>query len=365
MRPIIRFLFIFTAIAATAVSNFAMAAETMPPAADGSFSIVVIPDTQKYRQSKAEPEPEAKPKLINPVFEAHTRWIVENLDRQRIVFVSHVGDIVDKNIPEQWDVARRCMDMLHGRVPYGISVGNHDMTRAGNSSLFQQYFPQSRYKDFAWYGGTFKGEESTRRRSCNNANSFQLFSAEGLDFVFLHLECNAPDNVLAWADGVLESHANRRALVTTHMCLGPLNYPQKPRDYYDAPKGRMAWKKCHGKRGNTPQQMWDKCFSKHKNLFMIFCGDQSRTQAMRSIEQGTHGNPVHAVLSDYGINGLRIYNFRPRENLIAVKTYNPISGKLCESTRFVPDRAQHQFSLTYDMSRQNSKDSSSSVPRTP
>lgn len=48
-------------------------------------------------------------------------------------------------------------------------------------------------------------------------NSAQIFSAGGLDFIHLSLECNAPDDLLAWADQLLTQHAKRRAIVTTHM----------------------------------------------------------------------------------------------------------------------------------------------------
>jgi len=243
------------------------------------------------------------------------------------------------------------MDRLHGRVPYGISVGNHDMKGDGNSSLFQRYFPESRFADFAWYGGCFRNKDEDQTISGNNANSCQLLSAGGLDFVFLHLECNAPDNVLAWADQVLERHADRRALVTTHMGLGPQALPRTPRDFFDAPKGRMQWKKRHGRRGNTPEQMWQKCFRKHKNLFIIFCGDQSRTQAMHQTTLGENGNPIHEALSDYGASGLRLYRFVPQKNTIEVCTFSPFSRKLCEGTGIVPDRGEHQFTLKYDMSR--------------
>ena len=136
------------------------------------------------------------------------------------------------------------------------------------------------------------------------------------------------------------------------MDLGPLEKPKTPRDYFAAPKGRMRWKKCHGERGNTPQQMWDKCFRKHKNLFMICCGDQSRTQAMRLRSVGDHGNVVHELLSDYGLNGLRVMRFVPRKNLIEVRTWDPVGGKLCETTDLVKDRDQHQFTLPYEMSSQ-------------
>jgi len=165
-------------------------------APDGSFTIVVIPDTQGYRGGGAKEQPQVSEETTNPVFEAHTRWIVDNIESQRIVFVSHSGDIVDRNIDSQWRVARKCMDRLHGRVPYGISPGNHDMTPEGDSSLFQRYFPASRFREFDWYGGFFPGNAGNTGISGNNANSCQLISIEGIGFIILHLECNSPDEAL-------------------------------------------------------------------------------------------------------------------------------------------------------------------------
>ena len=327
----------------------AATADEFPSAPQGTFSIAVIPDTQHYRGGAADEKSTAAVPVTNPVFDSYATWIAENLDEQRIAFVSHVGDIVDINNREQWTVARQMMDKLHGRIPYGISVGNHDMVRSGDSSLFQEFFPASRYENFDWYGGHFKSARESVAVSGNNANSFQLFSAEGFDFVFLHLECNAPDDVLAWADEILKTHPDRRAIVTTHMGLGPRGKPKEAQDYFDAPKGRMQWKKCHGDRGNTPQQMWDKCFRKHPNLFMICCGDQSRTQAMHQSSFTDRGNLVHELLSDYGSNGLRVMRFVPKENRIEVRTWIPSRNEFTGATKIVPPRDEHQFNLRYDM----------------
>lgn len=335
------------------ISLFAVSlsyADELPPAEEGTFTIAVIPDTQHYTGQGTKRNPSDQAPTANPVFEAITDCIIEEIDRQRIVFVTHVGDIVDVNNDLQWSVARKCMNKLRGKVPYGISVGNHDMiTKTGDSSLFQKYFPKSQFTEFAWYGGCYESPQGKQQISGNNANSFQLFSAAGLDFIVLHLECNAPDPVLAWADKVLNQHHNRRAIVTTHMGLGPLSRPKDSADYYDAPKGRMTWKKCHGANGNTPQQMWDKCFSNHENLFLICCGDQSRTQALHQTTIGRHGNPVHELLSDYGSHGFRLMRFVPDQNRIEIRTWNPMSKQLCEGTRIVPERNQHQFELEYQM----------------
>lgn len=318
----------------------------------GTFSLVVIPDTQHYLGRGTKRQPQSTDEVTNAVFDNHTRWIVENLDAQRIAFVSHVGDIVDRNVPEQWEVARRAMDRLHGRIPYGISVGNHDMTKEGDSSLFQQFFPAARFTEFAWYGDSFPASAERPHTSGNNANSYALFSAAGHDFVFLHLECNAPDDVLAWADQVLAQHADRWAFVTTHMDLGPIEHPTTREGYITDPKGRMRWTKMHGSRGNTAQQMWDKCFRKHANLRMIFCGDQSRSIALHLETTSDHGHVVHSLLSDYTSSGpLRLYRFRPTDRVVDVITYDTTRDQLTADTELVHGRENHQFTLPLDLNR--------------
>ncbi|MFI4876251.1 MAG: metallophosphoesterase [Blastopirellula sp. JB062] len=327
-----------------AVAAFAKAdGPTLPSVPQGSFSIVVIPDTQAYRLTPDPQNPAGEKIVSNRIFDAHTRWIAENLERQSIAFVSHAGDIVDKNEDGQWKVAQQAMNRLHGKVPYGLSVGNHDMTRRGDSTLFQKYFPAARFADFAWYGGAYAPANDDTQISGNNANSFQLFSTHGLDFVFLHLECNAPDDVLAWADQVLEKHQDRLALITTHMCLGPRDRPQSADDYFDSPKGRMRWSKMHGERGNSAEAMWNKCFRKHPNLFMVCCGDQSRTQAWHLISTGDHGNRVHQLLCDYSTGWLRTYHFHPTERRVEAWTFRPDDETLCQGARYAPNVDRHQF----------------------
>lgn len=322
----------------------------LAPAPEGTFTVAVIPDTQAYRGRDTKAQPDSTEDVTNPLFEALTPWIADNLEAQRIVFVTHVGDIVDKNTHDQWQVARRCMDVLHGRVPYGISVGNHDMTSAGDASLFQEYFPASRFEGLDWYGGSFPADDARPGVSGNNVNSYQLISAEGVDLLFLHLECNAPDDVLEWASGVLDRHANRQVIVTTHMWLGPLEPPTTAEGWFDDPKGRMLWRKRHGARGNTPQQMWDKLLSKHPNIFIVLAGDQSRTQAMRMASEGEHGNTVHELMFDYGGGrNIRLLRFIPAENRIEVMTYDIHSRRLVEATGRVDDVEQWQFTMEHEL----------------
>jgi len=168
--------------------------------------------------------------------------------------------------------------------------------------------------------------------------------------VHLNLECNAPDDVLAWAGGILTKYAARRALISTHMDLGPLSKPTAADGYFKDPKGRMTWVKVHGKRGNSPAQMWEKLYAQHANLAFVFSGDQSRTTAMRVAAQGSLGNLVHALLSDYTSSGpLRLYRFIPAENKVRVIAFDTTKRQLVAEMKYVADPAEHSFTIGYTM----------------
>lgn len=339
---------LFTLLCLLAAFGFSAAvpAESLPPLPEDAFTIAVIPDTQRYLGPGTGRE-DGNSEVRNPAFDTRAAWLAANIEAQRIVFITHTGDIIDKNEPRQWRVARAFMDRLDGRVPYGIGVGNHDMAGpAGDSRLFQEYFGAERYTGRPWYGGTYEGYQGLAPEvSGNNANSYQLFSAGGLDFVIVHLECNAPDDVLAWADGVLEAHRDRMAIISTHMYLGGIEKKSAR-----LPQGRMLWKKTHGDRGNTPQQMWEKCFSKRPNLFLILCGDQSASITLHQTSEGESGNPVHEILTDYpreadDSDWLRLLRFAPEKGRIDVFTYSPAQDLLCESIGHKTARSDHQFEL--------------------
>jgi len=342
-----------------------VAGAELPPAPRGTFTVVVIPDTQSYRGRGTKSQPDSTDDVTNPNFETLTAWITDHLEAQRIVFVTHVGDIVDRNVPDQWQVAQSCMDRLHGLVPYGISVGNHDMTHDGDSSLFQEYFGARRFEGFDWYGGCYPGSQDAGTAiSGNNADSYQLISAQGIDLLVLHLECNAPDDVLAWAAKVLERYPDRRAIITTHMGLGPLHSPTSSEGWFDDPKGRMLWHKVHGERGNTPQQVWEKLTSRYPNIMLVLHGDQSRTQSMRLDSVAQHGNTVHEIMFDCGGGqNVRLLRFTPARNRIDVITYDVRNKQLVDRTSVVENRDQWQFTLHCELGGEAPSTSGPITPR--
>jgi len=348
--------------------------ELLSPVEEGSFTVVIVPDTQHYRGSDtkiaehkhqlfagqkgeaylgdhlrwAATQTFPDDRVTNPYLERHVDWILKNLAAQRIVFVSHVGDVVEKNRIEEWKVAASHLDRLRGQVPFAISVGNHDMENNGDASLFQESFPAKSFAGEDWYLESFDHERPERHVSRDNVNSVQIFSAGGIDFLFLHLECNAPDDVLDWANRIIREHPDREVLITTHMDLGVREKPATQEGFIRNRKGRMRWSKIHKERGNSAEQMWEKCYRHHPKLRFIFSGDQSRVTALRRDAVSDHGQTVHSLLSDYhSLGALRLVRFLPAKQRVDVITYDTMLEKTVDETWLTPDTSSHHFSLPW------------------
>lgn len=326
----------------------------LAPLADGAYTIVVLPDTQWYTLSPAtilSDDPRAEnlagnmshfdyPDQGPEIFRSMASWIVKNRDTENIVFVSHVGDVVergrDESARKRWELAREIMDILHGEVPYAIAPGNHDLhPSTGDTRMFEAYFGAERYADMPWYGGAHG----------NNTSSYQLIDAGPDELLFLHLVCNPPDDVLEWADAVLARYPDRIAIVTTHMMLGPVEARG------EGALGIMEWLKVHGDRGNTPREMWDKLLARHASVRLVLSGDQSGTQAWHTTKTGEHGNTVHLMVSDYKQDSkegyLRLLRIDPAKETLEVATYSPTKDAHALGTRRVPNGNYHQFTLDW------------------
>ena len=69
--------------------------------AQEDFKIILLPDSQNDAQ------------FFPSIFMSQTQWIVNNKTTQNIVFVTHVGDIVNTlNSSTQYKNADEAMDML-------------------------------------------------------------------------------------------------------------------------------------------------------------------------------------------------------------------------------------------------------------
>lgn len=291
--------------------------------ASSKFTIIGLPDTQFYTE-----EPQGANSGgggNNGIFKSQTQWIADHRVDSNIVFVVQLGDCVqngdnppntDKQI--EWrraDTAIKKMENpnvpVSDGIPYSICVGNHDQSANGDpngtTTYYNQYFGASRFLGRSYYGGHYGN---------NNDNHFELFSAGGIDFIHISLEYNNNSTsaeqatlqpVLNWADSLLKTYKNRKAILSTHNLLttgNPASFQGPGQKIYDDLKD-------------------------NSNLFLMLAGHVSGEGRRTDV---FNGNTIYSIMSDYqsgytnGGNGyLRIMQFRPSENIMTVKTYSPYS----------------------------------------
>ena len=285
-----------------------------PPPED--FTVVHMTDTQYYSQS-------------NPAtFQAITEWVRDNQEVRNIVFVTLSGDLV--NIADQivqWERADTAMSVfdepippyLPEGIPYGVTPGNHDQTPNGNpdgTENYNLYFGIDRFVGRSYYGGNY---------GTDNDNNFALFSGAGMDFIVVHLEFdrNPDPAILAWADNLLQTHADHRAIVSSH---------------YIMEIGEQAPFSVQG------QAIYD-ALKHNPNLFLMLAGHMHGEGKRIDVYDE---NVVWTLLADYqdepnqGNGWTRLLEFSPADDEIRVSTYSPTLDQ------FQTD-ADSQFTLDYEM----------------
>ena len=281
---------------------------------DAEFSIILLPDTQNYSTSRPE------------IFASQTRWIVDNRDDLNIAFVLHEGDFTNHNSIAEWSNADACMSILDGHVPYVLAVGNHDTGTAGTAnvrdvSLFNQYFPVSRFESLPQFGGVYEPGHME--------NSYHYFTAGGIDWLVFALEFGPRNEVLDWANQVVTNHPHRRVIVVTHNYMYSDDTLVGPGDSWNPHNYGL----CAGATGpeacNDGEEMWANFVKLHENMSFVFSGHTLNDGTGTLVSTGDHGNKVYQMLANYqfeanGGNGyLRVVTFCPDQQEITVQTYSP------------------------------------------
>ncbi len=284
------------------------------PFVEGSWTLVLLPDTQRY--SRDYPE----------TFCNQTQWIVDHKEHRKIAFVLHEGDIVNQATPSQWENAQRAISILDGKVPYALAPGNHDYTGTTNRvTLMSDYFAVKKFRKRKTFGGTF---EKNRIE-----NSYHLFSAGGRDWVVIALETFPRDAAVRWANKILKKYPRRLGIVVTHAYL---YYDDTRYDY--TTRLDQKWSP-HGKGGNRRdghndgEELWQKLIAPNPNMAFVFCGHVLGDGAGRLTSTGAMGNSVHQILlncqswPDGGSGYLGLVEFLPDGKSIQFKTYSTTLNK--------------------------------------
>jgi len=267
------------------------------------YTIAVIPDTQHYVRENWFPHH----------FDATTQWIVDNRDERNIVYVAHVGDIVqgDEDIEqriEEWEFANISLSILDTLpdLPYGLTVGNHDewpLMDPCCTELFNAYFPYTRYEGVVdWYGGHF-GD--------NNDTHYIIFSGEGQDYLAIHTEFRNPapeDDVLDWMEQLMIDNPDRKGIVVLHESIMP------------GGAGHQA------KWDDQGEAVYER-LKQYPNFFMILAGH--RHGEGRRVDT-FDGNTVYTLMHNFqirpesGMGYFRLLEFAEGDDEIIVTTYTPV-----------------------------------------
>lgn len=240
-----------------------------------AYSIAFLPDIQHSTR--------LYPDKLQPIVD----YLLENKESKNIQYVIGLGDMTDSNEENEWQIVKDLMDQLNDKLPYSLIRGNHDIlyNNDKNTLLHDQYFsnPADYYYQHVKENGGFYNEKST-------INTYLLFSVGKVDYMILNLDFGASDDILAWADTVLEEHKNRRAIVVTH---GYLNHDGTYLDKNDSvhPSQYMSF-------WNDGDGIWEKMVKKHANIDMVVCGHIGADNIVCTKAVGDNGNEVYQLLMD-------------------------------------------------------------------
>jgi hypothetical protein len=301
------------------------------------FMVAIIPDTQIY----AERFPET--------FERHMRWLAERAAEYNIVFVSHVGDVVQRGERRhEWDAATAAYAWLRDiGLPHGLAIGSHDFSNPRDyegpiapcddvmgpscrAQMYIEHFGAQLYADAPWYGGA----------SPTGRSNYQMVEASGIRLLFLHLMHDTPQEELDWAGEVLDAHPGTLVHLTTHRYMfdyrltavlpSPLNLIRAGR--FNALVYRLGGQDQRIDNAVPAETLFSEFIYRHPNIFAVHCGHVDAEFRMRN--NNVAGLPVYQSLVDYqdmadgGGGWLRLLHFKPSADRIDVYTVSTETGAL-------------------------------------
>jgi hypothetical protein len=278
---------------------------------NGAYTFAILPDTQVYA-------------LLYPgLFDAQTAWIAANAKNRNIVYVFHLGDITNNNTPAEWQHAIDAFSIIDNVVPYAIVPGNHDYGTAGNAAdrttLMNDYFSYQRISAWPTFGGAYETGKLD--------NTYHLFSVGKRDFILLALEWGPRDEVIAWANQLMNNNPDRYGIMITHAYL---NNDDLRYDYTDTAHPQDFDPHFYATPGvNDGEELWQKLVRKHSFIMVLnghVLGDGTGYLASTT----DTGITCHQMLSNYqfrnlgGEDYMRLLEFQPDGTTVRVSSYSPL-----------------------------------------
>ena len=300
-------------------------------AADDSFSIAVVPDTQY--ESKSFPA----------MLTSQMKWLATNRADLNLAMVLQEGDVVDTaSQTSQWTNASAGFKQINGKVPFVVAAGNHDMFTFVSAA---EPYAITHTPFNAFISGLSDYKPSGTYQPNDYLNTYTLFSAGGVDLAVITVEFGAGDEILSWAGSIARRFPDRHVLLLTHDYLSQKNTLRgtDPTDQYLPTDYHPTM--------NNGVDIWRKLVSRHPNIQFVFNGHviapvspTASYSVGRLVSTNQAGRPVYQVLTNYqtlapaGQGYLRIFRFYPSQGRVAVTTYSPY-----QNTSMTDDRNQFTF----------------------
>jgi hypothetical protein len=307
----------------------------------GSWTMVVLPDTQNY--SKSFPQ----------VFDRQCEWIAAHQKKHNILFVAHEGDITNDNTPQEWENARRSMSLLNeAGVAYSLVPGNHDTGPDVHHRCHDRTTPLNTYfteKDFAASAASGLFEPGKLQ------NNWHHFDTPTGKFLLIGTEYGPRDVVIDWVRDIVQRNADRKAILLTHCYLYSnstrYDFAQYGRDQAWQPKTSVPLTAdgCV----NDGEDIWKKVIAPSKNVMLTLNGHVLHNGTGHLVSAAADGHSVHQILANYqaavaiddGAGGvahsqrvrgtlypsrafggggfLRLMQFHPDGETVSVRSYSP------------------------------------------
>ena len=224
------------------------------------------------------------------------KWIADNVANKNIQYVMGMGDVTNRNIAQEWQVALDAVAQLNGKVPYSVINGNHDLytskTDNGDAIPGQTALGPTAIDGYfgadSTYVSQFTGENGGLYKEGSVCNTYYKFTVGTTKWLVVNLDFAPSDDVLKWANRVVAAHSDHKVIMTTH---GYLHMDGTP--ISDEDSGSMV-----GDALNNGEEMWTKFASLHENIVMVLSGHMESNNIMMKQAKGVHGNTVTQFLID-------------------------------------------------------------------
>lgn len=273
------------------------------------FTIPVFPDTQSEVGDKHD------------MFYSQIQWIVDHKDSLNIPMALHVGDLVNFDNHDHWEVASVGFDTLDKyHIPYAIALGNHDGEAVGrysgsaapgnvNQNLrktfkFNSYFPVHR---FMAQRGRYEPEKSD--------NAYYTFKVGNTNWLVLVLEFCPRMGAINWAGDVVARYDDYNVILLTH--------------YHLTPRGEIAQRNA-GYGDFSPQTVFDRLVKPYSNIRFVLSGHVMHSAL--KVDEREDGSKIYQLLQnyqndDYGGGYLRLLHFDIDQGTVEAEMYSPYYKK--------------------------------------